>query len=40
MTCVYCSVEDKLSVCNKTETPTCIPKKKLKLSTFKSSLNS
>ena len=30
MTCVYCRVEDKLSVCIKT-TPSCIQKKRLKL---------
>ena len=29
--CVYCIVEDKLSVCMKFKTPSCIPKKKLKL---------
>ena len=29
--CVYYRVEDKLFVCLKTKTPSCIPKKKLKL---------
>ena len=29
--CVYRKVEDDLSVCLKTKTPSCIPKKKLKL---------
>ena len=32
--CVYRKVEDELSVCLKTETPICIPKKKLKLCIF------
>ena len=31
MTCMYCRVEDKLSVCIKTKTPSCIPNKKLRL---------
>ena len=29
--CLYHKVEDKLSLCLKTKTPSCIPKKKLKL---------
>ena len=29
--CVHCRLEGKLSVCLKTNTPSCIPKKKLKL---------
>ena len=31
MKCVYCRVEDKLPVCIKTKTPSCIPKNKIRL---------
>ena len=31
MNCVYCREEDRLSVCIKTKTPNCLPKKKSKL---------